>query len=122
MMASGFNSWAGVFSPDGGGSWYALGRMTETRGAMVETLAVCGRLQAIAVADDFLRRHETDRAAKKSARWQNDPASQKQLELLQRFKYEVALFGVHGYTKYNASCHLNFRYAQNLIENQLGVS
>jgi len=121
LMASGFAAWAGVFSPDHGETWYALGKKNDDK--EVHTLAVTGRVQAIAAADDFLRHHETDGSAKKSKRWLNDPASESQIDWLNRFGYgiETDMWGKSGKTKYWASCHMGFKFAQSKIEKAIGV-
>ena len=121
MMASGFEAWAGVFSPDGD-TWFALGKLKNE--ARVHRIAVTGRLQAMAAADDFLRQHETDGAAKKTKRWLDEPASPKQVELLNRFGYDLAtdLLGQSNMTKYGAACHANFQFVRTQIENVLGVA
>jgi DNA repair protein RadD len=121
LMASGFAAWAGVFSPDQGETWVALGKLQDEK--KVHPLAITGRLQAMGAADDFLRNYETTGAAKKSKRWLDEPATVKQVELLNKFGYQlqVDMFGVSGQTKYSASCLTNFFFNQRLIERALGV-
>jgi hypothetical protein len=104
LMASGFQGWAGVFHD--GTLWHALGR---PRGQAIRPLAVGTRVQALAAADDFLRMTETSSAAAKSRRWLNDPASMRQIELLQRAGFETSGMDF-GLSKYAANCHLNFRW------------
>lgn len=121
LMATGFSAWAGVFSPDRGETWHALGSTREDK--KVHRLAVTGRLPAMAAADDMLRNFEADSAAKKSKRWLNDPATTKQVELLNKFGYGVLsdLLGNSQFTKYSAACHLNFCFNRMEIERALGV-
>jgi superfamily II DNA or RNA helicase len=121
MMASGFDAWAAVFSIDGE-NWQALGKVkAET---VVHRVQIGDRLQALAAADDFLRMHETDSAAKKTKGWLDQPATLKQIELLSRFGYElpVDVLGQSGWTKYLAACHANFQFSRRLIESALGVA
>lgn len=116
MMACGFAAWAGVFSPDRGETWVAIGKLQDEK--QVHQLALTGRMQAIGAADDFLRHYETDGAAKKSKRWLDDPATEKQLEILRKFGYDASPF---HFTKYAAACHSNFHFNKRLIERALGV-
>ncbi len=120
MMATGFSAWAGIFTVDGD-TWYALGKIALEK--EVHKLAVTGRIQALAAADDFLRRYETDDAAKKSRRWLSDPATPRQIALLRNMGYDVRMdpLGNSQYTKYSASCHTNFSFSRGLIERALGV-
>lgn len=120
LMASGFEAWAGCMSPDGL-NWFALGFQQGNGG--VHTLRVGEKVQAMAAADDFLREHETEKAARKSKRWLDEPATDKQLGLLLRLGYNVGtdLLGQSDYTKYSAACHANFQFARKQIERALGV-
>ena len=70
--------------------------------------------QVLAAADDYLREIETTAAASKSRRWLKDPATAKQIELLQRAGYPVSAFDF-GLSKYAANCHLNFLWNQTAI-------
>lgn len=118
MMASGFSAWAGVFSPDRGETWLAVGKLQDER--RVHRLALTGRLNAMAAADDFLRNYETASAAKKSKRWLDDPATEKQKEVLNKFGYDTS--GLFTFNKYGAACHANFHFNKRLIEQALGVA
>jgi hypothetical protein len=121
MFASGFAGWAGVFSIDGGETWTALGKLSLEK--PIHKLAVSGRIQALAAADDWMRKIETDGAAKKSRSWLSDPATPKQLGLLRSLGYDVPAdpLGNSQYTKYSASCHTNFSFNRHSIEKALGV-
>lgn len=120
MLATGFEAWAGVFSPNDE-TWTAMGRRKGER--TIHRLADTSRVMAIASADDFLREHETDGSAKKTKRWLDQPASEKQIELLNRFGYQavVDLIGESGWTKYAAACHAEFQFNRKGIEAMLGV-
>jgi superfamily II DNA or RNA helicase len=117
MIASGFEAWAGIFSLDNE-NWHALGKLSSTK--MLSRLLIGDRTQALAAADDFLRQNESSDSAKKSKRWLQHPASEKQSELLRRFGYDVDPLGM-SFTKYTASSHLNFQFNRRLIEHALGV-
>jgi len=121
LMASGFAAWAGVFSPDRGETWVALGKKQDEK--KIYQLARTGKLQALSASDDFLRNYETDGAAKKSKRWLGEPATPKQVELLNKFGYQLQadMFGNTGVTKYMASCITNFFFNRTGIERLLGV-
>lgn len=121
MMACGFSAWAGVFSPDHGETWYAMGKKQDEK--KVYCLAVTGRLPAMSAADDFLRNYETDKAARKSKRWLDDPATGKQVEILNRFGYGLQpdVMGNSQFTKYAAACHASFHFNRGAIERALGV-
>lgn len=116
LMASGFAAWAGCFSPDRGETWLAIGQIRNEK--KVHKLALTGRLQAMSAADDFLRNYETTGAAKKSKKWLNDPATEKQIEVLSKFGYQANPL---QFTKYSAACHANFNFNKRLIERALGV-
>lgn len=120
MIATGFEAWAGVFSADGE-NWSALGKVKNER--RVHLLAETGRVMAMAAADDFLREHETDGSAKKTKGWLDQPATGKQIELLNRFGYQaqVDLLGQSEWTKYAAACHAEFQFNRRMIETALGV-
>ena len=109
MMASGFQGWAGVFFD--GTLWHALG---QPRRRPLRPLAIGTRVQALAAADDFLRETETTTASAKSRRWLNDPATLRQIELLQRAGHAASGFDFN-LSKYAANCHLNFRWNQRAI-------
>lgn len=123
LMASGFSAWAGVFSPDRGETWHAIGKLSDDK-YKVHRLAVTGRLQAMSAADDFLRNYEDGKAATKAKRWLDEPATPKQLELLNRFGYRITpdVLGSSPYTKYSAACHANFHFNRRVIEKALGVA
>ena len=122
MFSSGFAGWAGVFSPNGGDTWHALGKLALEK--PIHRLAVSGRIQALAAADDWMRNCETNDAAKKSRRWLDEPASEKQLSFLRRFGYDVKAdsLGSSEYSKYSAACHINFSLSRHAIEKAIGVA
>ena len=109
MMASGFNGWAGVFHD--GALWHALG---QPKGRAIRPLAIGTRVQALAAADDFLSATETGTASIKSRRWLNDPATIKQMDLLQRTGHQANGLDL-SLSTYAANCHLNFRWNRSAI-------
>lgn len=119
LMACGFSAWAGVFSPDQGETWHAMGKLQNER--KVHRLAITGRLQAISASDDFLRNYEDSKAATKAKRWLDDPATEKQAEILNKFGYGV-VGPIPKFTKYGAACHASFHFNKRLIERALGVT
>ena len=113
MLASGFKGWVTTCSMDGE-KWFSLGKL---KGSDMRTLAIGHKTQAMAAADDFLRMHEDSDAARKSKRWMKEPASVKQLQMLEQAGWNAKQdFGLQ---KYNAACLLNFLWAKNHIERKM---
>ena len=81
----------------------------------VRILAVGGKPQATAAADDFLREIEDGGAAKKTKRWLDQRATEKQREHLRKQGIEVGLMDF-SWTKYRAACMLNFMWNKTVIE------
>lgn len=121
LMASGFDAFSVVASPDGE-NWYSIGKEPGKR--LLAPLGVTGKPQAVAMADDFLRQHETSINANKTRRWLSDPATLKQGQMLQRFGYDVemGLFGCENFTKLSAAAHINFVWNRAQIERLIGVA
>ena len=113
LMASGFTAWAAIFWL--GGYWHAVGGHERN----VQHIGTGERTVMMALADDFLNERETSESAHKSRRWLNEPASEKQLALLD----EAARLDF-SMTKYRASCLLNFRFnkgrIKQLVEHAIG--
>lgn len=118
LVASGFEAWAGVFSPDGD-NWYALGK--ERSKPILRKLMIGDRIRAISAADDFLREYESDNAAHKSKSWLRLPPTEKQLAALARVGYEVGNGFGFEFSRYSANCHLNFQWSRSTIERALNV-
>lgn len=121
LMASGFSAWAGIFSPDQGETWIALGKKSDDK--KIYKLAATSRVLAMARADDYLRAYETDSNCRKSKRWLDEPASEKQVSLLNKLGYQLTpdLFGQTGVSKYSASCLTNFYFNLREIERAIGI-
>jgi DNA repair protein RadD len=110
-IATGFESWACVCSADGD-NWYSVGG----KGNKADLLAVANRVGAIASADDFMRETESSRNAKKAARWMNDPASPKQMQMVSRLGFGGAMM-----SKAEAGAYITFGFNRGEIEKYLGV-
>jgi len=114
MMASGFEAWVIAAAPNGSPDWTALGKV---KGQHLKSLAIGDKPQVMATADDFLRLNEDGDTARKSKRWLRDPATFKQLELLERQGWQAKQdFSLQ---KYKAACLLNFLWNKQHIERRL---
>lgn len=113
-MASGFNAWVLCVAPNNGENWYSLGK---TKGSNLRQLAIGEKIQAMAAADDFLRINEDSGAAQKSKRWLRDPATLRQIQLLENLGWPAKKdFNLQ---KYQAACLLNFLWNKEKIERKL---
>lgn len=117
LQACGFEGAATVASPDGGATWYGLGK--PKRGGVI-CLAIGDKRQAISAADDFMRNIESDSSAHKTKRWLKDPASPAQKKRLLAMGYDRNSI-MFGYTKYTANAHMNFQWNRRAIEAAIGV-
>lgn len=108
LITTGFESWAAVVSMDGN-NWFAIGNGGKKK---AEVLTIANKIGAISSADDYMRKNETSRSSKKAAGWMNEPASDKQLQVLSRFGYP----GLVAFSKVEAAAHLTFRFNQNKVE------
>lgn len=117
MIASGFGSFTVVANPNGHNDWYALGKEPESR--ILKILGITGKISAFAMADDFLRQHETSKSAMKGVAWMRQRLSDKQAQLLYNLGYTDN--EVQSMTKLTAAATLNFRWNQRQIERLLGV-
>ena len=99
MVASGFEAFVCVASPDNGNTWFSLGK---SKNEPLSTVYCGDKIQAMAAADDFMRTHESERTASKSRRWLNDPASEKQIDMLTRM-------GFNPHVGYSAAAYPNTR-------------
>lgn len=107
LISTGFESWAAVVSADEN-NWFAIG---NGQGKKTEILTVANKIGAISSADDYMRATETSASSKKAAKWMNDPASEKQLQILSRMGYQGVMF-----SKVEAAAHLTFRFNLKKIE------
>jgi hypothetical protein len=111
-MAMGFEGFVGVANTSG--LSISFGR-TKSGRVQLKVLAVGGSAQATAAADDFLREIEDGGAAKKTKRWLDQRATEKQREHLRKQGIEVGLMDF-SWTKYRAACMLNFMWNKTVIE------
>lgn len=116
LVATGMEAWAGVFTAKAGGPVYhAFGRIGRHKPVL---LMVGPYLQALAAADDFMRRNEPQTVSTKNRRWLRFPASARQMDYLHRkyhYRLDVPL------TRYEASAHISFRAAQKQVEQAMGL-
>jgi superfamily II DNA or RNA helicase/RNA polymerase subunit RPABC4/transcription elongation factor Spt4 len=115
LMASGFDAWVGVFSS--GEHYAAIGRKGRNK---PRVLAIGEKINALAVADDFLRANENNSSVRKSKQWLNDTSTARQRDHLRNYNYNIGEFNF-GFTKYDAMCHLNFVWNRPAIEKIIGV-
>ena len=111
-MAMGFDGFVGVANTSD--LSIAFGK-TQSGRVQFKVLAVGGSAQATAAADDFLREIEDGSAAKKTKRWLDQRATQKQIEHLHKQGIEVG-FMDFSWTKYKAACMLSFMWNKTIIE------
>ena len=106
LIATGFQSWAGVFGVDG--RWYAVGGGAQLPPRL---LAKGERVICLAKADDWLNSHESAGSAFKTKRWLREAPSEKQLMHLPE-----SLRSDFGLTRYQASAHLSFKFNRAAIQ------
>jgi hypothetical protein len=112
LVACGFDAW--TICATAGGNWSSMGKI---KGKGFERLSVGDKIPCLAQADDFLRKNEDGDAAKKSKRWLKDPATFKQLELLEQAGWNAK--EDMGLTKYRAACILSFLWGRSKIETEV---
>lgn len=117
MIASGFGAFSVVANPHGGDNWFAIGKEKDSR--ILKQIGVSGKVQAFAMADDFLRQNETSESAMKSALWMRHQLSDKQALMLYNAGYPEN--EVKSMTKLTATAALNFVWNRGQIERILGV-
>lgn len=111
LIASGMNSWAGVFFQ--GGNWYSVGGAKIDGRRDVRILSVGDRTIGIAKGDDWMSEHETDSAAHKTKRWMRQGATPNQLSLLKRPLTDMSL------DRYRASCMISYEFNKRKIIDQV---
>jgi len=112
LIATGFDAWASVCSPDSE-NWFAI---CGGKGKDTKVLTISNKIGAVASADDFMRANETNRSAKKAARWMKDPATVKQAGILAKLGY-----GNMNMSKVEAAANLTFQFNRQKIERLMGV-
>jgi superfamily II DNA or RNA helicase len=111
MMANGFDTFVAACAPNGQEDWVSLGKV---KGQGIRHLAVGAKPAAISAADDFMRLNEDNDSAKKTRRWMKDPATLKQIELLEQQGFNAR--GDFNIQKYQAACLLSFFWNRQQIE------
>ena len=109
-MATGFEGFVGVANTSK--LSIAFGKRKKGR---VRVLAVGGKPQATAAADDFLRDIEDGNAAKKTKRWLDQNMTDTQRNHLSTQGIKVNGFDF-SWTKYKAACMLSFMWNRSPIE------
>jgi len=109
-MAMGFEGFVGVANTSK--LSVAFGKRKKCK---VRVLAVGGKPQATAAADDFLRDIVDGNAAKRTKRWLDQNMTETQRNHLATQGIEVN-FMDFSWTKYKAACMLNFMWNRNPIE------
>jgi len=100
VMANGLTAWACLVNFND--KWYVCGRADGAAARMI--YATEDKVTALASADDFLRQAGDKDASRKTKRWLSEPATDKQLQLLD-------LTGMQfGMTKYLASCLITWKF------------
>lgn len=109
LMAAGFESWGGIYFWNG--HWHAIGGKPRSR---PKYLGVGERTVAMALADDWLNEHESDNSAHKTRRWLSQPATDRQIEILNG-SAPVDPLGL-SLSKYQASCLLSHQFNKDAIK------
>lgn len=111
MAATGFNGFGMV--ADLGDVCVAVVRHGKGR---VRAVSIGTKVQAIAAADDFLRRIEEGSAAKKSRRWLDERVTTKQRAIL--LKHGISVPGMDfSWTKYKAACMISYVWNKQVVDN-----
>ena len=110
LMASGFNGFAMVI--DLGDNFLGL---TKLRNGDLRAVSIGNKREAIASADDFLRKIESSDKAKKNKQWLNEPVSEKQRRILINKGYTISPFDF-SWTKYKASCLLDYLFNKKKVD------
>lgn len=111
MAATGFNGFGLV--ADLGDTCVAIVRQGKGR---VRAVSIGTKVQAIAAADDFLRRIEESDAAKKSRRWLDERVTTKQRTIL--LQHGISVPGMDfSWTKYKAACMISYVWNKQVVDN-----
>ena len=110
LMASGFNGFAMVVNLND--TFFGF---TKSRNDKLRVVSVGTKKQAIASADDFLRKIESNSNAKKNKRWLNESVSEKQKSILIKKGYRINPFDF-SWTKYKAACLINYLFNKKEVD------
>jgi len=106
VMANGLTAWACLVNMND--KWFVVGRADGSNAKLI--YATEDKVTALASADDFLRQTGDKDASRKTKRWLSEPATDKQLKLLD-------LTGMQfGMTKYLASCLITWKFNERDIK------
>lgn len=108
-IAQGLTAWAALILYKD--RWHAIGCSSQSPAKLLSVSGQEARAVAIATADDFLREHGDKDGARKTKRWLNEPATDKQLAHL-----GLAGSSVFGITKYSAACQLTWNFNEKHIQ------
>lgn len=110
-IANAIDAWACVLFLDG--RWVAVGGAKELGMHLLADNA--DRLMSLAAADDFLREHGDEDTASKQSRWLHQPATAKQLEILNITDPMAGL----AISRYRASCMLTWKFSERGIQRKV---
>ncbi len=108
LMASGFKAWSAVLMVDPEKDvWATVGCKKTKEGISTSPIVtdLGSRTQCLASAHDWMQTNETNKKAGKDSNWVGMPASQSQLDYLDRMgEWDVT----GGMSKYEASCRIEY--------------
>lgn len=110
-LANGMDAWAAVIAFNG--RFHAVGCVEGNGGVHVLANAPT-KIEALSVADDYLRAHGNTDAARKSKSWLSAPMSEKQMQIL-----GVGPMEAMGTSRYRASCQITWRFNERAIRAKL---
>lgn len=116
MIAAGLNAWACVCSPDDE-NWYAIGSFDR----QTSLLTVSNKLNAVSVADDFMRKNESSASSKKAASWRKLQATDKQKENLVKLQIFASDVFNPLLDRGEAMAKLTFCFYRHKIEHFMGI-
>lgn len=116
MIAAGLNAWACVCSPDDE-NWYAIGSFDR----QTSLLTVSNKLNAVSVADDFMRKNESSASSKKAASWRKLQATDKQKENLVKLQVFASDAFDPLLDRGEAMAKLTFCFYRHKIEHFMGI-
>lgn len=97
------------------GEWHAFGGLTTEAGRREMHYLTCAdHIVALAAGDDHMREHGDRKVSRKSKRWLNEPASEKQLKQLGM--NPMLTFGL---SRYRASCEITWKFNETRIRRHL---
>ena len=88
---------------------------SHDRNGGLRAVSIGNKREAIASADDFLRKIESSDKAKKNKQWLNEPVSEKQRRILINKGYTISPFDF-SWTKYKASCLLDYLFNKKKVD------